>query len=442
VLTITGKAAAFCDGVSRRGFLKAGVLTAGGLTLAEVFRHRALAAEAGVAAVSENRSVIFLEMAGGPTQFETYDPKPDAPIEFRGPLQPVQTNTPGVIFSEYMVQQAKIMDKLAIVRSIHHNSNSHDPSSHLSQTGYYKTGPKGGPNQMPCFGSIAAKFRGPNHSSLPPYVAVPQIMRNGQSAQLGKSFNPFETVADPNDPKHDVKNLSLVGNLTVTRLADRRGLLSALDGKRRLLDLSGSADSLDQFTQRAFDLVSGAKAREAFDLNREDTKLRDDYGRNTVGQSMLLARRLVEAGVTCVTVRVTGWDDHKQIAAGIKAKGPNYDRAVAALINDLYDRGMERDVLVVSMGEFGRTPRMNKNAGRDHWGAVMSVMLAGGGLQSGVVGASNSKGEVPVNNPYRPENVLAIMYRHLGIDPSWTFADLSGRPRYILERNEIIRELV
>ena len=157
---------------------------------------------------------------------------------------------------------------------------------------------------------------------------------------------------------------------------------------------------------------------------------------------MLLARRLVEAGVTCVTVRVTGWDDHKQIAAGIKAKGPNYDRAVAALINDLYDRGMERDVLVVSMGEFGRTPRMNKNAGRDHWGAVMSVMLAGGGLQSGVVGASNSKGEVPVNNPYRPENVLAIMYRHLGIDPSWTFADLSGRPRYILERNEIIRELV
>ncbi|MEO1974269.1 MAG: DUF1501 domain-containing protein [Pirellulaceae bacterium] len=440
MLTIKGKAAAFCDGVSRRGFLKAGLLSAGGLTLAEVLRHRAAAVEAGT--VVNNHSVIFLEMAGGPTQFETYDPKPDAPIECRGPLQPIQTNTPGVILSEYMAEQSKIVDKLAIVRSIHHNSNSHDPSSHLSQTGYYKSGPKGGPNQMPCFGSIAAKFRGSNDPSLPPYVAVPQIMRNGQSAQLGKSFNPFETIADPNDPKHDVRNLSLTGGLTVSRLADRRGLLSTLDRKRRMLDLSGSADSLDQFTQRAFDLVSGAKARAAFDINSEDTKLRDAYGRNTVGQSMLLARRLVGAGVTCVTVRVTGWDDHNKIAAGILAKGPNYDRGVAALITDLYDRGMEKDVLVVSMGEFGRTPRINKNAGRDHWGAVMSVMLAGGGLQTGVVGASNSKGEVPVNNAYRPENVLATMYRHLGIDPAWTFDDLSGRPRYILERSEVIRELV
>ena len=183
MLTFTGKAVAFCDGVSRRSFLKAGVLAGGGLTLADVLRHRAKAVEMGTH--SNNKSVIFLEMAGGPTQFETYDPKPNAPIEYRGPFQPIQTSTPGVVFSETMAEQAKILDKLAIVRSIHHNRNSHDPSSHLSQTGYYKRGPKGGPNQMPCFGSIVAKVRGPNHPSLPAFVSIPKRMRNGGAAHLG-----------------------------------------------------------------------------------------------------------------------------------------------------------------------------------------------------------------------------------------------------------------
>ena len=440
MLTLTGNQGTFCDGIARRSFLKAGVLGLGGLSLADVLRLRAQAEKAGQS--SQKTSVIFIELAGGPTQFETYDPKPNSPVEYRGPFGVVQTNVPGVTFSELMVEQAKVMDKLAIVRSIHHDSNSHDPSSHLSQTGYYKRGPKGGPNTMPCFGSIVTKVRGPNAPSLPAYVAIPRIMRNGQAAYLGKGYHPFETIGDPNKPDFEVKNLTLASGLELARLDDRRTLLSALDRKRRLLDLQGSSTAVDQFTRQAFDLVTGSRARAAFDIQREDPRLRDRYGRNSTGQSLLLARRLVEMGVTCVTVRVTGWDDHNRVAAGMKKKGPAYDRGVAALVRDLYDRGLNHDVLVVAMGEFGRTPRVNRNAGRDHWGAVMSVLLAGGGLKTGIVGASNSKGEVPQENPYRPENVLAILYRHLGVDPSMTFNDFAGRPRYILERRKLISQLI
>lgn len=438
MLTLHGGKAQFCDGVSRRSFLKAGALGVGGLTLADVMRLRAGESRA----ASRATAVIFVELAGGPTQFETYDPKPKAPIEYRGPFGVTQTNAPGVLFSEMMTEQAKIVDKLAIVRSVHHRHNSHDPSSHLSQTGYYKSGPKGGPNQMPCFGSVIGKLRGPNQPSLPAYVAVPSIMRNGQAAYLGQAFNPFEPKSDPNDAKYRVRNLDLVKSLSIDRLDDRRELLTSLDVRRRLNDLEGAATAVDDFSREAFELVHGSRARDAFDIAKESDKLRDEYGRNTFGQSMLLARRLIEAGVTCVTVRSTGWDDHNKIAQRMKDRSPQYDRGMASLINDLVDRDMDRDVLVVAMGEFGRTPRVNRNAGRDHWGALMSVLLAGGGLKSGIVGASNSKGEVPVDARYRPENVLAMIYRHLGIDPAHTLNDHSGRPRYLLEEREVIRELI
>ncbi|MBP88123.1 MAG: hypothetical protein CMJ64_15625 [Planctomycetaceae bacterium] len=440
MLTLYGEQASFCDGLPRRSFLRAGFLGAAGLSLAEVLRLRATASESG--APLRKTSVIFVELAGGPTQFETYDPKPKAPIEYRGEFGVVQTNVPGVLFSELMVEQSKIADKLAIIRSVHHRHNSHDPSSHLSQTGYYKTGKKGGPNQSPCFGSAVAKLRGPNVPSLPAYVAVPSIMRNGQAAYLGQAFRPFETISDPNDAKFEVRNLQLAKNISLDRLGDRRELLSTLDARQRIRDLDGASDAVDDFSQQAFDLVNGSNAREAFDIAKEPEAVRDRYGRNTVGQSMLLARRLVEAGVTCVTVRCTGWDDHNKMAKGLKERGPNYDRGIAMLVEDLYDRGLEKDVLVVAMGEFGRTPRINKNAGRDHWGALMSVLLAGGGLQPGIIGASTPKGEVPADAPYRPENILAMIYRHFGIDPAHTFNDFSGRPRYLLEEREIVRELV
>jgi hypothetical protein len=442
MLTFTGLQSTFCDGVARRSFLKSGFLGLVGLSLADVLRLKAAGVEA---SRGDSKSVIFVELAGGPTQFETYDPKPNAPLEYRGEFGVCSTSVPGVIFSELMVRQAAVMDRLSIVRSVHHQSNSHDPSSHLSQTGYYKRGPKGGrsaADTMPCFGSVIARVRGSNAAGLPAYVAVPNMMRNGQASYLGKSYNPFETVNDPSKPDFKVQNLSLVGGLTGGRLDDRRGLLSSLNRQRRLLDLEGSAVALDRFTEQAFDLVTGPQAQAAFDLPSEPDSLRDSYGRNGTGQSLLLARRLVEAGVTCVTVRVTGWDDHSKLAKGLKQRGPAYDQGIASLVTDLYDRGMNDQVLVVAMGEFGRTPRYNGNAGRDHWGSVMSVLLAGGGLKSGIVGASNSRGEVPAAAPYRPENVLAMIYRHLGIDPHLTFDDFAGRPRYILEERGLIRELI
>ncbi|WP_339910995.1 DUF1501 domain-containing protein [Symmachiella dynata] len=426
-----------CGNVSRRTILQAGLTGLGAATLPDLLRQRAAAGQA-----SRKTAVIFIELAGGPTQFETYDPKPLAPVEYRGPMSTVQTNQPGTYFSETMSQQAKILDKLTIIRSIHHRKNSHDPSSHLSQTGYYKTGPKGGPNQMPSFGSVIHKVRGANTAGLPAYVAIPNTMRNGGSAHLGKGCNAFETVDNPSKKNFKVRNLALAGGMDMRRLDDRRGLLKALDDDRRMLDLEGSSAAIDQFTTQAFDMVSGSAAREAFDISREDDKLRDAYGRSTAGQGMLLARRLVEAGVTCVTVRSTGWDHHGSLPKRIVKNGVEFDRGMAALVNDLYDRGLQQDVLVVAMGEFGRAPRFNKDAGRGHWGAVMSVALAGGGLKTGILGASNSKGEIPAEAPYQPENVLAMLYRHLGIDPAMTFDDFAGRPRYVLERRELIRELV
>ena len=438
MITLLGENARFCDGITRRSCLKAGVLGVAGLSLADVLRLRATASEAGRA--SHRSAVIFVEMAGGPSQFETYDPKPDAPVEYRGAFGVAQTNFSGVVFSEWMPEQARIADKLAVIRSVHHDSNSHDPSSHLTQTGYYKTGFKGSANEMPCFGSVAAKLRGPNVAEMPAYAAVPGIMRNGGAAFLGPACQPFEAVSDPNLPEFHVPNLSKT--LSIERLEDRRSLLTALDAHRRTADLDRAPQAIDQFSHQAFELVHGSRAREAFDIGQEPESLRRQYGRNTVGQSLLLARRLVEAGVTCVTVRSTGWDDHDGIADRLKDHAPPFDQGMAALVTDLYDRGMQDDVLVVAMGELGRTPRINGNAGRDHWGALMSVVLAGGGLKTGIIGASNSKGEVPVAARYRPENILAMIYRHLGIDPAITIYDFAGRPRFVLEERQLVRELV
>lgn len=441
MLTMTGHKARFCDGVARRSCLKAGFLGLGALSLPEILRlQSAGAADSRL----DRRSVIFVELAGGPSQFETYDPKPLAPVEYRGEFGAISTSQPGVLFSELMAEQSQLMDKLSIVRSVAHNSNAHDPSSHLSQTGYYKRGPKGGQSAadtMPCFGSVVAKVRGSNVTGLPAYVAVPRVMRNGRPSYLGKAFSPFETVHDPSEPDFQVENLSPAAGLTDVRLGDRRGLLATLDQQRRMADLQGSSMAVDRFREQSFELVTGPRARTAFDIQAEADGLRDLYGRHTTGQSLLLARRLVEAGVTCVTVRVTGWDDHNRLARGIRQRGPAYDQGIAALIRDLDDRGLRDDVLVVAMGEFGRTPRYNRNAGRDHWGAVMSVLLAGGGLRPGIVGASNSRGEEPAAAAYRPENVLAMIYRHLGIDPGMTFPDFSGRPRFVLEERRLISEL-
>lgn len=445
MIELSGPQFASCDGVRRRDFLKAGFLGLGGLSLSGLLRARALGA-----AESRPRgtSVIFVELAGGPSQHDTYDPKPLASAEVRGLYGVARTPLPGVVLSDRMSRQARVMDKLAVIRSMHHASGSHRTSAHLTQTGYYLRDRQNNENEMPCVGSIVAKQLGPNAPGVPPYVAIPRVMRFGDAAWLGHGFNPFPTGGNPNKDNFQVRNLALTRGLDERRITSRRRLLKALDASHRILDTRGVADSVDDFTRQAFQIVAGPRARRAFDLERESPQTRDRYGRTTLGQSMLLARRLIEAGVTFVTVRAGGWDMHWDLDARMKRSGIPYDAAVAALVEDLYERGLDRDVLVVAMGEFGRTPRMNDGRkkgtpGRDHWGNLMSVMLSGGGLPVGqVIGASNAKGEVPTEAPYRPEHVLAMVYRHLGIDARQTFLDHSGRPRYILEQRELISELV
>lgn len=438
----------FCDGVSRRGLIQAGLGGLAGLSLADLLRLQAATIEEKGQPTEQIRdtAVIYLELAGGPTQHETYDPKPKAPAEYRGPLSAIPTVLPGVSFCELMPEQAAIADRLAIIRSMHHDSGSHGTSSHMTQTGYYLNDRQNRNNEMPCIGSYTAKMRGANSSGVPPFVSIPTSMRFGQASWLGKGFNPFETARNADDSRFEVPNLTLLSGLDSHRLADRRRLLSGFDASRRIMDNHGIADATDDFTRQAFEMVTGDAARSAFAISEESDATRERYGRNSIGQNVLLAKRLVERGVTFVTVRAStlgSWDDHNGVEARMKAKGPAYDQAVAALVRDLYESGFEQKVMVVAMGEFGRTPRVNRNAGRDHWGRVMSVMMSGGGLKVGqVIGASDSNGGTPVELPYRPENVLAILYRHLGIDPSLTFSDNAGRPRYILERRELIAELV
>lgn len=441
MLEFWGDKFACCDGVSRRNLLKVGALGLGGLTLPGILAQRAAAARNGNS--PRKTSVIYVELAGGPTHFETYDPKPNAPSEYRGPFSVVATTQPGVYFSELMSRQARAFDKLSVIRSIHHDSSSHGTSSHYVQTGYYLRDRQNRSNEMPCIGSVTARVRGTNQPGLPSFVSLQRQMRFGTAAYLGKGYNPFVVSSDPSRSSFQVSNLGLERNLTHERLDDRQTLLTKLDAQKRVLDTQGVAESIDKFVVEAFDMVTSQRAQEAFAIDKEPASVRDAYGRNRTGQEMLLARRLVEAGVTFVTVRVGSWDDHNNIESRMKSKGPAYDQGLAALIEDLADRGMQQDVMIVSMGEFGRTPRINRNAGRDHWGRLMSVLVAGGPYRMGqIVGRSNPKGEVPEDNPYRPEHVLAMVYRHLGIDAGQTFPDLSGRPRYVLEDRHLIPELV
>ncbi len=267
MLTFFGRANRDCDGVNRRSFLRAGALALGGLSLADILRLQAgaetnsnLATDPHVKARrGSGKAVIFVELGGGPSHFETYDPKPNAPVEFRGPLEAVATNVPGVFLSQYMREQARLLDKLAIVRSVRHGSNSHDPSSHLTQTGYLKRGQKAGLNENPCFGSVAARLVGANAEGIPAYVALPRIMRNGGAAYLGTAYNPFETITDPGKKNFSVRNLALSKGLDADRLEDRRTLLTSLDTQRRLMDLERSSEAIDDFTRQALEMVTGPR---------------------------------------------------------------------------------------------------------------------------------------------------------------------------------------
>ncbi len=442
----------YCDGLSRRGFLQAGVLGAAGLALPDWLRLKARASESGQAA--RDTAVILIWLDGGPTHLDTYDLKPEAPAEYRGELKPIRTNVPGIDICEYFPEQAKVMDKLAIVRSLHHTTGDHFAAAHWMLTGYFGSTAVKLDAMYPSAGSITAKLRGANRPGLPAYVAVPNAASVGLvpgyngGAYLGTSYNPFQTGSDPNAANFSVRNLTLPGGLTLGQLEDRKRLLGSFDTLRRDVDRSGTLDSLDKFQRDAYEMISGPAARRAFDIGAEDPRLRDRYGRHTWGQSCLLARRLVESGVTFVTVPMAGWDHHANIFPGMKNLLPRVDRAVAALVRDLSERGLYERVAVCLCGEFGRAPRLTNfpgqpGVGRDHWGEAGFVLLGGGGLKTGVtVGATTAKGERPKEHPVSPADMLATLYHVLGIDTKQTFLDRSGRPHPILNGGEAIAELV
>ncbi len=445
-----------CDGVTRRGFLRAGALGLGGLALPDLLRAEAAARAVG-RPTPEDLSVILVWLDGGPPQHETYDPKPDAPIEFRGPLRPIATKVPGVSVSELLPFHARLMDRMSILRSVHHNNGDHFAAAHWMLTGYHGSNSVNLSPQYPSAGSIVAKLKGSRAPGMPAYVGLPNTHSVGLvpgyhgGAYLGVAANPFSADGDPNGDGYRVPNLALPDGVTAPRMEGRRGLLEAFDGLRRDADTIGLRDGLDRFGREAFEMVTGPAARAAFDIRKEDPRLRDRYGRHTWGQSALLARRLVEAGVRFVTLTFGGWDMHSSLEKSLHNALPPLDNAVGGLVEDLETRGLLDSTIVVVMGEFGRTPRLNTGGvpgvdpvpGRDHWGEVMSVLIAGGGLKPGiVVGSSNPRGEVPKDRPLTPSDVIVTIYRRMGIDPDTSFTNRAGRPISIGSNGQAIAELL
>jgi Protein of unknown function (DUF1501) len=438
---------------SRRSFVKAGILGSAGLSLAELLKHEARAN----ALTSRRPSVIILWMRGGPSHIDMWDPKPEAPVEYRGEFGVIRSNVPGVLLSDMLPRCARIMNKWSIVRSLHHHDAGHSTGDQICFTGY-NSGPNPDENIHPSCGSIVSRQLGHLTPELPAYVMIPRLLPGAGSAYLGVAHKAFETQADPANPgPFRVPNFSLPTGVTLEQVGDRRGLLRSFDSLRRDLDGTGQMHALDRYNQQAWDILTSPKARDAFDLDAEPLHIRERYGfmpafnpgaANRCGapnwaQRMLLARRLVEAGVRLVTVDLRWWDTHVLGFDSLR-RGflPRFDQAYPALIDDLEARGLLESTLVIAWGEFGRTPRVNNDAGRDHYPNVFSAALAGGPVRGGiVVGESDSKGAFPKANPKSPQDVLATLYRHLGIDTNLQYLDNSGRPHPVLPSGRPIEEL-
>lgn len=439
----------------RRSFVKAGVLGTAGLSLGELLRHEAHAADLHQA--TRSPSVIILWMRGGPSHIDMWDPKPDASAEYRGEFGVVRSRVPGILLSDMLPRCARIMDRWSIIRSLHHGDAGHSTGDQICFTGY-PSGPNPDENVYPSCGSVVSRQLGHLTPHLPSYVMVPRMVPGTGAAYLGVSHKPFETQADPARPgPFRVPNFSLPQGVTVERVGTRRQLLRSFDTIRRDLDASGQLGALDRYNQQAWDMLTSPAARDAFDLDRESQSVRERYGfmpafdpgaANRCGapawsQRILLARRLVEAGVRLVTVDLRWWDTHVLGFDSLR-RGflPRFDQAYSALIEDLDQRGLLDSTLVIAWGEFGRTPRVNNDAGRDHYPNVFSAALAGGPVQGGrVVGASDSRGAFPLANAKTPQDVLATLYQHLGVDVRQNYADGSGRPHPVLPSGRPIDEL-
>jgi hypothetical protein len=409
-------------------------------------------------------AVILFWMWGGPSQLETWDMKPNAPSEYRGPFRPIATTVPGIEICELFPRLAGLAHRYSLVRSLHHEMASHNDGSIELLTG--KTPSKADPtstafSEHPDFGMVASRVQGPHASGLPRYFGIPRQPFMTRPGYLGFAHSAFAT-GDPSVAKFRPPNLTLDAGLNGSRLDDRRGLLREFDLLRRDLDSSGTMDGMDLFHRQAFQLLTSPAVAASFDLDKEPPELRDRYGRHLWGQSCLLARRLAESGASVVTIDALApkmgtplyfsWDDHANaqpgwdMAKGMRWRADDMDPALATLIEDIYERGLDKRILVVAVGEFGRTPRQtsaNGCIGRDHWPQAQSALVSGGSLRMGqIVGATTSKAEHPIDRPLRPQDLLATIYRHLGIDPHIEFPDYSGRPHRILPYGEPIAELV
>ena len=446
------KSTPFCDGTSRRDFLRVGAAGALGLnfSLARLLETEAAAAAAGkLDASRSDTSFIFVFLRGGLSTIDTFDMKPDAPDTVRGPFQPRRTNVPGTHVCEHLPRIAGVMDKFSLIRSFTHSNAGHGPADHYMLTGYHPTaGFNAGlipNNQHPSIGSVIAHKLGPR-GSVPPYVCLPTMHPSGSSAYLGPSAVPFTIEADPNSPSFEVPDMQPPMNVDAARIADRRGLLASVDRFQKSAEqrANSTASQLRAFAERATALMTSREAKRAFDLHAEPEKMRDEYGRSTLGQSCLMARRLVEAGVRCVTVEHQNWDTHTRNFETLRDDLlPKLDLALSALFRDLADRSMLKKTLVVVTGEFGRTPKINKDAGRDHWSRCFTVALGGGGLQGGrIVGTSDREASDPADNPYGPEDLCATVYSLLGINPHDEMKTPEGRPVMLTNSGRVIKELI
>lgn len=422
----TGRSNAYCDGVSRRSFLRIGAMGLGGLslTMADLLR-----AEAASGIGSSHKAVINIHLSGGPSHQDMFDLKPNAPVEYRGEFNPIATNVPGIEICEHMPQLAQMADRYAIIRSLVGSTGQH--SNYQTHSGFDQRDLQvvGG---RPALGSVVSRLMGATDSGAPPFISS----NGGSPGFLGPSYKPYS----PDSAGRN--NLKLQSNMSPERLGDRTGLLASLDRFRREADRTGSMDALDVFTQKAVEVVTSGTLADALDVNKEDAKIREVYGRD--GSNFLMARRLIEAGVRVVSFNWGGWDTHGNNFKTLKTQLPKLDVAMSALLQDLQQRGMDRDVAVVMWGEFGRTPRVNSGAGRDHWPKLSMCFLAGGGMQTGqVIGSSTRNAEAALDRPVDFQNVHATLYRLMGIDVETVKVDdPAGRPQYLLENRDVISELV
>ena len=427
--------------LGRRGFLSVGTIGALGISLADVLRMEKAKADIKNYASREGtaKSVIYIYLPGGAAHQETFDPKPFAPVEYRGPLGSIETSIPGVRLGEMLPHTAKIVDKIAICRSMTHGEAAHERGTHNMFTGYRPSPAL----QYPSMGSVVAHEFGPRNN-LPPYVCIPnQPNEFAGTGYLSSSYAGFSLGSDPADKNFQVRDLSLPNGVDTGRFDKRRRMLDVVNGYFREKEKSDSLDALDTFYDRAYSMISSQQAREAFDMAKEPDAIKDEYGRNQAGMRMLLARRLVEAGVRFVTLTYGGWDMHDNIQNGIKNQVPALDQGFATLIRDLDRRGLLSSTLVCIGSEFGRTPKINNLAGRDHWPKVFSVVMAGGGIKQGIVyGSSNATASEPEDDPLTVEDWATTIYDRLGIVADKELMAPGDRPIEIVDGGKVRKELI